>query len=174
MAAATVPEYRTLMPALEPAFRPLTRTSGGSGNNSTSASLTQSAGRPSTAQPRNCCVVVVNFLDQQRGQQGNRMADGALFRGRGDDRYLAEFLQLGSQRPQSGSINSVVVGQQDPHAASPFRRPRSIGPLYGWPLPTQTGRLLWRTGGVIIERCRKECGRKKKSTRPRYCINGVS
>ena len=41
------------MPALLPAFSPLTITSGVSGSNSKSASLTQSAGRPSTAQPTN-------------------------------------------------------------------------------------------------------------------------
>ena len=53
-AAAQVPEYMTLIPAFDPALRPLTIKSGRSGKSSISASLTQSAGRPSTAHPIDC------------------------------------------------------------------------------------------------------------------------
>ena len=47
-AAATVPEYRTLIPALLPALIPETIRSGGRGISSQMASLTLSAGLPST------------------------------------------------------------------------------------------------------------------------------
>ncbi len=48
IAAATVPEYSTLMPALAPELIPETIRSGGRSINSRIASLTQSAGLPST------------------------------------------------------------------------------------------------------------------------------
>ena len=52
VAAATVPEYSTLIPRFSPPLMPLTTRSGRRGQNSDIASFTQSAGLPSTAQPR--------------------------------------------------------------------------------------------------------------------------
>ncbi len=50
VAAATVPEYKTLTPTFSPPLMPLTTRSGW-GQNLARASFTQSAGLPSTAQP---------------------------------------------------------------------------------------------------------------------------
>ena len=52
IAAATVPEYNTLIPAFKPPLIPLTIRSGVSRQNSNKPILTQSAGLPSTAHPR--------------------------------------------------------------------------------------------------------------------------
>ena len=52
IAAATVPEYSTLIPAFEPELIPETIRSGGRGISSQIPSLTLSAGLPSTFQPR--------------------------------------------------------------------------------------------------------------------------
>ena len=52
IAAATVPEYSTLIPAFEPELIPETIRSGGRCISSQIASLTLSAGLPSTIQPR--------------------------------------------------------------------------------------------------------------------------
>ena len=52
IAAVTVPEYSTLMPELAPELIPLTISRGVSLQNSSTPSLTQSAGLPATAQPQ--------------------------------------------------------------------------------------------------------------------------
>ena len=81
------------MPAFEPAFMPLMMTSGGSGSSSSRASLTQSAGRPSTAQPMND-LLPSNSSKTSLTRSGvssvTECPDGALLRGRGDDRDAAE------------------------------------------------------------------------------------
>ena len=51
IAAATVPEYSTLIPAFEPELIPEMIRSGGRAISSQMASLTLSAGEPSTIQP---------------------------------------------------------------------------------------------------------------------------
>src|SRR5262249_7908756 len=59
--------------------------------------------------------LVVYVRHQQRIEQGDRMPYRALLGGRGDHDYFTELEQLLPQRPQSGRVDAVVVGQQDTH-----------------------------------------------------------
>ncbi len=69
-------------------------------------------GRPPFHRPAHRRVVLVqDFLNEQRRQQRDRMADRTLLPGRRHHRHVAEFYQLRPQRTQARSINAVVIGQ---------------------------------------------------------------
>ena len=112
IAAATVPEYRTLIPAFNPLLMPLTTRSGRRGQIFAKPEL-HAIGRASFDRPTPPLPRVEQFLDDQRAEIGDRMADAALFGGRGDDVHLAQAFQLPLQGRQSRRVDSIVVGQQN-------------------------------------------------------------
>ena len=94
---------------------PETIRSGGRAISSQMASLTLSAGLPSTIQPRVEPSSSSTCLTTSGVSSVIECADAALLQGRGDHRHLAQPLQLLAQGPQAGGEHAVVVGQKDSH-----------------------------------------------------------
>jgi len=105
-------------------------------------------GRPAFHGPAHRLVVLVeHFLHQQWRQERDRMADGTLLRRGADHGHVAEFLQFLPQRPETGSIDAVVVGQQDAHANLRYSFPPPCGGFL-FPPPLR-GRV--RVGGRSLQ-----------------------
>ena len=102
IAAATVPEYRTLIPAFSPLLMPLTTRSGRRGQIFANAEF-HAIGRASLDRPTPPLPTVEQFLDDQRAEIGDRVADAALLGGRGDNIDLAQAFQLPLQGRQPGA-----------------------------------------------------------------------
>ena len=115
IAAATVPEYSTLIPAFEPELIPETIRSGGRGISSQIPSLTLSAGLPSTFQPSVGAVDVLHLLDDQGLEQRDRVPHAALLHRRGHHGHVPQPQQLLAQGPQAGGEDAVIVRQEDLH-----------------------------------------------------------
>ena len=98
IAAATVPEYSTLMPAFSPPLMPLTTRSGRRGQTLEQPQL-DAIGRAAFDRPTAPLLPVEQFVDDQRAEIGDRMSDAALLGGRRDDVHLAQRGQLAARAP---------------------------------------------------------------------------
>jgi len=94
-------------------------------------------GRPAFDRPAHRRLIFVeHFLRDERREQRDRVTDGALLARRRDHRDRAELLQLFAHGAQAGSVNAVVVCQQDAHRISsavflPFSNARKITSRFG-------------------------------------------
>ena len=114
MAAATVPEYRTLIPAfdrVDPGDAQVGRPHHQLADRQLDAVRRASLDHP--AQGR--AIVIIHLLDDQRGQERDRMPHAALLHGRGDHGHRSQPLQFLAQGSQPRGKHAVVVGQQDLH-----------------------------------------------------------
>jgi hypothetical protein len=98
MAAATVPEYKTLIPAFNE-----------------DADL-HAVGRAPLPGPTAALPGFKHLFDHQRAQVRDRMAHAALFRRRGHDVHVPQPFQLALHGRQARGVNPVVVRQQNQHA----------------------------------------------------------
>src|SRR5262249_60416276 len=57
--------------------------------------------------------LVEALLAEQRGEQGDGVAEGALLARGGHHRDLADLLEFLPQRPQAGGVHAVVIRQED-------------------------------------------------------------
>ena len=117
IAAATVPEYSTLIPAFSPLLIPLT-TSCGPRSAQLGDRQLHAVGGAAFDRPAPPPRPVEHFAGHQRREVGDRVADAALLGQRGDDLDGAELLQLVFQGRQTGGVDAVVVGKQDLHAVN--------------------------------------------------------
>ena len=89
IAAATVPEYSTLMPAFRPPLMPLTTRSGLLDKTQTRLASPSRPGLPSTC-PAAAARTVVNLLGRKRSEERDRVTHAALLLRRSDDRHITQ------------------------------------------------------------------------------------
>ncbi len=109
------------MPALLPGVQPADDHVGRVGEQFQQREL-HAVRRPAFDRPADerLAVVLEHLADEQRVQQRDRVARGALLGRRGDDEHRAELLKFGAQCPQTRGVDAVVVGEQYSHGWSPF------------------------------------------------------